>query len=74
MHWPTSGPVRRPRLREVPLADVWPPIRGRCYVTCSPGQWDVLLAGAHAHGWVLIEVDDAELPARAYQRPDPEVN
>jgi hypothetical protein len=61
-------------LREVPLAEVLPPIRGMCYVTCSPGQWDGLLAGAYAAGWTLIEVDDDERPARAYRRPDSEAN
>jgi hypothetical protein len=59
---------RRPALNEVPLAAVWPPLPGVCYVTLSPGQWDGLLSEAYGLGWVLLEVDDDERLARAYRR------
>jgi hypothetical protein len=60
-------PDSQPSLREVPLASVWPPRRGLCYITLSSGQWDGLLRDAYGRGFVLLEVDDAERPARAYR-------
>ena len=60
--------VKRPALREVPLASVWPPVKGECYVTMSAHQWDGLLAAAYGVGWVLVEVNDDERPTRAYRR------
>jgi hypothetical protein len=67
------GP-QRPKLREVALADVLPARPGRCYITCSPGQWDAWLSGAYAAGWILLELNEDEEPVRAYQAPAPEWN
>jgi hypothetical protein len=38
-------------------------------MTLSPGQWEVALEMAYEAGWVLIEVDAAERPVRAYRTP-----
>lgn len=60
--------TNRPPLREVCLASVWPPRRGRAYVTLSEGQaWDAVLDACYAIGWVLLELNDDEHPVRAYQ-------
>ena len=61
---------RPPDLHQVPLAEVLPlgSVRGALYVTMTRGQWDALLAAAYAEGSVLLEVDEAELPVRAYRR------
>lgn len=59
---------QRHRLREIDLASVWPPRRGVCYITFTSNQWDALLSAAYATGFVLIEMNDAEQPVRAYQR------
>ncbi len=61
--------VSTPKLAEVPLADVWPPRPGLAYMTLAPGQWDRLLEAAYGAGYVLIEVDTAERPVRAYRTP-----
>jgi hypothetical protein len=34
----------------------------------SPGQWDATLSRAYADGWILLELDEREVPVRAYQR------
>jgi hypothetical protein len=67
------GP-QRPKLRQVPLADVLPARRGQCFIPMSVGQWDRLLATAYGLGWVLLELDDDERPIRAFQSPAPEAN
>jgi hypothetical protein len=61
--------ARRPRLREVPLADVLPLRPGVLYFTCSPGRWDGWLRAAYDVGAVLSELDDDEIVTAAYQRP-----
>jgi hypothetical protein len=54
-------------LRPIPLSAVtWAP--GQCVITLSVGQWDVLLAEAYQAGFILLELDDNEIPLRAYQR------
>jgi hypothetical protein len=60
----------RPRLRQVPVASVFPPRPGDCFITLSIGQWDGLLAQAYKAGWVLLELDDDEDIVRAYHRPE----
>jgi len=37
-------------------------------ITMSPGQWDKLLQAAYDAGHNLIEVDDNEIPVRAYRK------
>jgi len=61
--------VSTPKLTEVPLDLVWPPRPGLAYMTMGPGQWEVTLEMAYAAGWVLIEIDAAETPVRAYRTP-----
>jgi hypothetical protein len=64
----------RPPLRQVPLADWWPPRSGRLSVTMSPGQWDPVLAAAYAIGAVLLELDHHERPVAAYHHGEAERN
>lgn len=48
---------------------------GVCMITMSQGQWDVVLAEAYKHGWILLELDKNEKPIQAYRRPsDAELN
>jgi len=32
------------------------------------GQWDALLARAYEDGWTLLELDENEVPVRAYRK------
>ena len=43
-------------------------VPGTLVVTMSEGQWDGLLAAAYADGWILLELDDNEVPVRAYRK------
>jgi hypothetical protein len=43
-------------------------VPGARVMTMAEGQWDGLLAGAYAAGWILLEVDDDERPVRAFQK------
>jgi hypothetical protein len=66
---------QRRRLREIPLAeDLRLAQPGRCTMTMSVGQWDTWLEVAYDQGFVLLELDDNEVPVAAYQRQAPEVN
>jgi len=61
--------MRRPELNEVPLSSTMlgagkPSVN----VTMSVGQWDSLLQAAYDAGYNLIELDDNEIPMRAYRR------
>ena len=47
---------KRPKLREIPIADAVPLRPGTAYVTCSLDQWDSVLSAAYSGGWVLIEL------------------
>jgi hypothetical protein len=69
-----TGASKRPALRQIPLARVWPPRAGRCYVTMGRGQWDGILQAAYDVGYVLIELDGDEQPVGAYCGVDPERN
>ncbi len=64
--------MRRPDLNKVPLdsalAFLHKPGAGRCLVTMSVGQWDMLLQGAYERGWTLLELDRKERPVAAYRR------
>jgi hypothetical protein len=56
-------------LTPFPLADVLPLGRpGQLVMTMSEGQWDPLLASAYEAGWILLELDDDERPARAFRK------
>ena len=37
-------------------------------MTMGIGQWDELLSAAYRCGWILLELDDDELPVRAYRK------
>lgn len=39
-------------------------------MTMSVGQWDGLLSAAYEQGWILLELDDNEVPVRAYRKTD----
>ena len=56
-------------LRSIPLADALDFVtRRECVITMSVGQWDGALAAAYETGWILLELDDNEVPVRAYQK------
>jgi hypothetical protein len=42
---------------------------GQLIITMSTGQWDAMLATAYEDGWILLELNDREIPVRAYRRP-----
>jgi hypothetical protein len=53
-------------LNEVPLDGIF--LKPQLIVTMFTGQWDGLLAAAYDNDWILLELDDNELPIRAYRR------
>jgi hypothetical protein len=62
--------MKRPELNEICLQEA---IKRTFYaptitITMSQGQWDGLLAASYDIGAVLLELDDHEVPVRAYQR------
>lgn len=62
---------RRPDLFEIPVADAVGALTGgkpAVVVTMSEGQWDSFLGAAYAQGFILLELDDDEIPVRAYQQ------
>jgi hypothetical protein len=63
--------MKRPELNQVSLDEVMNSLlRGGpgVNVTMSEGQWDGFLQAAYESGHNLIEVDDDEIPVRAYRR------
>ena len=67
-----SKTKRRPELNKIPLEQAMTTLLNRqppsCLITMSIGQWDMLLSEAYRRGWILLELDDAELPVAAYQQ------
>lgn len=61
--------MKRPVLNEVPLSST---ILGggkpSVNITVSVGQWDGFLQAAYDAGHNLIEMDDNEIPVRAYRK------
>jgi hypothetical protein len=56
-------------LRPLPLTDVLPLGRpGQLVMTMSIGQWDAMLSVAYEQGWILLELDENEMPIKAYQK------
>lgn len=54
----------RPPLQRVPLPTVLP----NCLiVTMSPGQWDKFLWSAYKGHALLLEMDENEMPVKAFQ-------
>lgn len=63
--------MKRPVLNKVPLDDVMNGFlagNSSVTVTMSQGQWDRFLQAAYDAGHNLIEVDDCEVPVRAYRK------
>ena len=63
--------MKRPVLNEVPLNPVMESLLGgkpSVNVTMSIGQWDEFLQAAYDAGHNLIEMDDNEIPVRAYRK------
>jgi hypothetical protein len=57
-------------LTPLPLAEALKAMRGRSafVMTMAVGQWDAVLASAYELGWILLELDDAEQPVRAFRK------
>jgi len=57
-------------LRPLPLADVLPlgSHPEHMVMTMGEGQWDAMLSAAYANGFILLELDDNEVPVRAYRK------
>lgn len=64
--------MKRPVLNEVSVADVMASMLGggkpSVNITMSPRQWDRLLEAAYDAGHNLIEIDNNEIPVRAYRK------
>lgn len=63
--------MKRPVLNEIPLDPVMQDLLNAkpCVViTMSLKQWDALLQTAYNEGRTLLELDDNEIPVRAYRR------
>jgi hypothetical protein len=63
--------MERPKLNKIDLDGMMAEFLDGCAgvtVTMSPGQWDRLLQSAYDAGHNLIEVDDNEIPVRAYRK------
>jgi len=63
--------MKRPVLNIVSLNDVMNGLLGgkpSVNITMSQGQWDALLQAAYDAGHNLIELDDNEIPVRAYRK------
>jgi hypothetical protein len=63
--------MKRPVLHEVPLDEVVESLvsgRPSVNVTMGAGQWDGLLQAAYDAGHNLIELDDNEVPVKAYRK------
>lgn len=59
--------MKRPVLNEITL-DGGTILKRGLIVTMSVGQWDGLLAAAYDRGATLLELDDDEMPIKAYRR------
>ena len=63
--------MKRPKLDPMSLADAMNEIlscKPSVSVTMSVGQWDCFLQASYNQGHKLIEVDDNEMPVRAYRK------
>jgi hypothetical protein len=58
-------------LHPIPLADALRQGLDACVITMGFGQWDATLSAAYHAGWILLEVDENEVPVRAYQKNGP---
>lgn len=63
--------MKRPVLNEVPLNPVMESLLGgepSVNISMNQGQWDGFLQSAYDAGHNLIELDDKEIPVRAYRK------
>ena len=60
--------MERPELKEIPVDGVFD--GSSVIITMSRGQWDDFLQAAYNNGIILLEVDENEIPVKAYRRPD----
>lgn len=58
--------IRPTALNEVPIGGIM--LKPHLIITMSIDQWDGLLAAAYDAGAVLLELDDDEIPIKAYRR------
>jgi hypothetical protein len=59
----------RADLHEVPLDSVWPPKAGQIVLTISVGQaLSMIHRIGYEQGFYLLELDDHEIPIRAYHK------
>ena len=64
-------------LAPFPLADALHALSGgvpALMITMSVGQWDTTLATAYDLGWILLELDEHEMPVRAYRKANWDVD
>jgi hypothetical protein len=70
----SSKRLDRPNLMPYSLAAAMAAMTGHrpgaLIITMSIGQWDTMLAVAYEQGWLLVELDDDEMPVRAYRKPE----
>lgn len=60
--------MKQPELHEIDIYTVLD--KPSVLITMSGGQWDNLLQAAYDSGATLLELDDNEIPTRAYRRAD----
>ena len=62
----------RPHLNALDLEEAMAQITGHrpghVIITMSEGQWDAMLEASYSAGFTLLEVNDEEIPVRAYCR------
>jgi hypothetical protein len=60
--------MKRPALNEISIDFEGVLMRKGVLITMSQGQWDGLLAAAYDTGATLLELDDDEMPIKAYRK------
>ena len=60
--------MNRPELNEISLQDALSFKPGGT-ITMSQGQWDSMLQFAYEDNWILLELNDDEIPIKAYRKP-----
>jgi hypothetical protein len=65
-----GGLPMKPRreLRPITLRDALLMQPGARIITMAVGQWDPTLSAAYEDGWILLELDEDEVPVRAYRK------
>jgi len=58
--------MKRPILKEISLENL--NLKGQMVVTMNKGQWDMFLEKGYENGAILLEVDDNEIPIKAYKK------